>query len=283
MCKMLDLPLEAFESFQLHYVLRGVKKMCTRKYRENPRLPVTIWALAAFCEVLSESLGDCMVKAGLALGVYGLLRGGEFLAKTGNPCPLIRSDVSWYEDKVVLLLRRSKTDELRKGVNVTLWKNGSSTCPWKAVKEAWRRAPFPFPFAPLLQNRDGSSVGYARMQAAVKELAGKVGLNPASFSTHSLRMGGATSLALLGFPEHVIKEMGRWRSVCYQLYLRVSSTQSRAVSAALGSESQVVACANWFGGLSAQRAYVMGWDDLADVARFAMRPDGVLAARLSGR
>jgi hypothetical protein len=55
----------------------------------------------------------------------------------------------------------------------------------------------------------------------VERVSGKLGLalNKQSFAGHSLRRGGATSLALRGVPDHLIKVLGRWRSDCYQRYL----------------------------------------------------------------
>jgi hypothetical protein len=280
---MLDMSTTAFDSQQLHYVLRGMRKTCPRRFLVSPRLPITIWLLAKFCGLLSLSHRDQVVKAALATGVYGLMRGGEYLAKSLRPNPLTRGDTCWYDDRVVLRLRDSKTDVFHRGVEVTLWRNGSVSCPYALIKAAWDLAPLKFASAALFQEGDGSPLSYGTMQSAIKRLAVLAGLDPASFSTHSGRIGGATSLALLGFPEHMIKELGRWRSLSYQLYTRTSAAQFRAIAAALGEECNRASLIGMFGGLTAKQACAMGWDDLSDVARFAIRPGGMLAARLNAQ
>ena len=47
----------------------------------------------------------------------------------------------------------------------------------------------------------------------------QIGLNPASFNTHSFRKGRATSLALQGFSTKKIAAIGRWKSNAYKKYI----------------------------------------------------------------
>ena len=48
-------------------------------------------------------------------------------------------------------------------------------------------------------------------------------LDPARFSTHSLRIGGASALAAAGVPDYVILDMGRWKSLAFLAYVRRST------------------------------------------------------------
>ena len=43
---------------------------------------------------------------------------------------------------------------------------------------------------------------------------------PGNYSSHSYRIGAATSAALAGVPDRVIKVLGRWFSDCYVRYIR---------------------------------------------------------------
>ena len=52
-----------------------------------------------------------------------------------------------------------------------------------------------------------------------------VGEDPSEFSTHSLRIGGATALFAAGATETVIRTMGRWSSDIYRLYTRACFEQ----------------------------------------------------------
>ena len=47
-----------------------------------------------------------------------------------------------------------------------------------------------------------------------------LGFDPALLGTHSLRIGGATRLAMLGISEAVIKQLGHWSAETWQLYVR---------------------------------------------------------------
>ena len=59
----------------------------------------------------------------------------------------------------------------------------------------------------------------------------EVGENPAYYSSHSFRRGGATFAHSVGVPAQLIKLMGDWHSDAYERYLHVSfSDKNRAAS-----------------------------------------------------
>ena len=95
--------------------------------------------------------------------------------------------------------------------------------------------------APLSSYRCGSSVRvvrYGRALRAVKEVVAKSGCNPDEFALHSLRIGGATTLAAGGdVSERVIQREGRWRSDAYKAYTRNNIEDARRVSRKLGVAS----------------------------------------------
>ena len=265
LCKIAGFETKAFDDPVVHYVLRGLKKTCKRRFKTRPRLPITVWLLASFASKLSESYEDRLTVAVLSVGVHGLLRAGEYIYKNGR-ISLPREKVTWFEDKVVLLIR-SKTDTFKLGVEVTLWRNNSICCPWTRLRWIWENAPDKSFWAPLFQNGDGSPFTYVQLNASVKLLARTLHLDPDSFTTHSTRIGGATTLAILGFPAHIIKDIGRWKSLAYQLYPKVSGTQYREVCQAFGRAA--ASAADWFGGLPASRACELVWDDFSNVDLFA--------------
>ena len=49
-----------------------------------------------------------------------------------------------------------------------------------------------------------------------------IGLDPARFGTHSLRIGGATAALAAGVQPTLIRVAGRWSSDIYQIYCRLS-------------------------------------------------------------
>ena len=75
-------------------------------------------------------------------------------------------------------------------------------------------------------------LSYDTLSKHIKAAAVRLGLNPKFFSTHSLRIGGASALAAAGVPDYIIQTMGRWKSLAFLLYIRLASS---AYNAALAS------------------------------------------------
>ena len=92
--------------------------------------------------------------------------------------------------------------------------------------------------APLTVYRFVSSarvVRYGRALRAVKEAVAKSGHNPDEFALHSLRIGGATTLAAGGdISERVIQREGRWRSDTYKACTWNNIENSRRLSRTVG-------------------------------------------------
>ena len=69
----------------------------------------------------------------------------------------------------------------------------------------------------------------------VKALMSSVGLDPARFGAHSLRIGGATAALAAGVPPALIRIMGRWSSDVYEIYCRMSLQSAVGVGRAISS------------------------------------------------
>ena len=61
------------------------------------------------------------------------------------------------------------------------------------------------------------------------------GLPPATCGSHSLRIGGASTLLAAGVPPAVIQIMGRWDSEVYKIYCRMSGEAARRMGAVVAS------------------------------------------------
>lgn len=62
-------------------------------------------------------------------------------------------------------------------------------------------------------------LGYDTYQSSIKFLTGLAGLDPTSFSTHSMRRGGTTFIWLAGATREEIQSRGDWSSDAYLVYL----------------------------------------------------------------
>ena len=71
---------------------------------------------------------------------------------------------------------------------------------------------------------------YFFFESKIKEIADRSGFDMSRFSSHSLRVAGASTLAALGYPDYVIQKMGRWNSQVFLRYIHLlASTYNKAV------------------------------------------------------
>ena len=69
----------------------------------------------------------------------------------------------------------------------------------------------------------------------MKFVACAAGVDPSPFSSHSLRIGGATAALAAGMSPLTIRVMGRWDSDVYRVYCRLSRQSALRVGAAIAS------------------------------------------------
>ena len=72
--------------------------------------------------------------------------------------------------------------------------------------------------------------------AALRIMAASAGKNPAHFTLHSGRIGGATKLAAQGMSELQIQRAGRRKSRAFRVYMRDAGEGAQKVSATLTRE-----------------------------------------------
>ena len=69
----------------------------------------------------------------------------------------------------------------------------------------------------------------------VKATMEAAGVGPNRYSSHSLRIGGATAALAAGVPPEVIRMMGRWDSDVYEIYCRRSRQVALRIGAVIAS------------------------------------------------
>ena len=65
-------------------------------------------------------------------------------------------------------------------------------------------------------------LSYDTLTKAVKTVARSFGLDPTRFFSHSLRIGGASALPAAIVPYYISQKLGRWKSLAFLAYLRMS-------------------------------------------------------------
>ena len=115
-------------------------------------------------------------------------------------------------------IKQSKTDPFRRGVDIYLGATDCTICPVKAMSAylALRGGQA----GPLFITQEGKGITRLAFNSALDSLLSKLQLNHKHYSTHSFRIGAATSATQAQIPDSQIKMLGRWRSDAYQRYVR---------------------------------------------------------------
>ena len=58
----------------------------------------------------------------------------------------------------------------------------------------------------------------------------KYHMDPKRFESYSLRIAGASIMAAAGIPNYTIKKIGRWKSDCFERYIRTGVQTHHAVT-----------------------------------------------------
>ena len=175
-----------------------------------------------------RALAIFRIFASLLFGIMFLLRKSEFLFKDGKPFPPTRDTLFFLDDHrgvipidqvgitpaawLVFGVAQGKADQSGNGRVCMHQRQPGGACIVAVMEEFFRRSHllgakpgdslFSVPGLPVLTSTVLSRV--------IKQTATAMGLPAARVSTHSLRYGGATLLAVGGYPEYIIAMYGGW-------------------------------------------------------------------------
>ena len=128
-------------------------------------------------------------------------------------------------------LKQSKTDQLRKGVDVFVGKTGCPLCPVEAVI-AYMTARGNQP-GPFFQLHNGTPLTKAMFTKRIRLALQELGLPYSVFAGHSFCIGAATAAAKAGVEDSTIRALGRWNSDAFLSYVRTPREQLATLSANL--------------------------------------------------
>ena len=137
-----------------------------------------------------------------------------------------------------VFFRSSKADQTGRGCTRCIEFSGCSwLCPvrtsWsiaKSNKKACRSPGDPFM---MYIKHDGTNAHISRHQisSALKRTAIISNLDAKCYSSHSLRIGGATALFLGGASDLTVQLFGRWSSNVYKSYTRINQAKQNKIAA----------------------------------------------------
>ena len=130
-----------------------------------------------------------------------------------------------------MLIKKSKTDQGRKGTKVYLGRTGDSLCPIAAL-EAYLSVKGSSP-GPLFRWESGVPLSKSNFVKHVKSALIQAGLPSKNYSGHSFRVGAATTAAVVGLEDSVIQTLGRWKSSAFKRYTRLDPAYLTSLSPTL--------------------------------------------------
>lgn len=159
------------------------------------------------------SLADVQVAAIFAVGFFGFLRWDDL-------SNLAVDDLLFADSHVALFLPQRKNDQFREGSWVFIARSEAAPCPVAVLErflEMGSHSVGSRLFRRIQTTKRGqvlkeAPMSYSRASELVKKELQREGLDPSSYSLHSLRSGGASSAAALEIPDRLFQRQGGWKS-----------------------------------------------------------------------
>jgi len=232
---------------RLRLVQAGVQRLHASSSKEAKiRLPITPSILRRVKEHWTPHNSDndiVMLWAAATVCFFSFFRAGEICLTTVNSFDAsqhlswgdVAIDSSDNPQMLKIHLKRSKSDQLGKGVDVFIGKTGCILCPLAACLQYMAaRGTEPGPF---FLYKNGQPLTKSTFTARIRQALQAIGLPQENFAGHSFRIGAATSAAQAGIEDSVIRKMGRWSSSAFLAYIRTPREHLASFSSTLATSA----------------------------------------------
>ena len=204
---------------RVKWALRSLERSHPEPRRATP---VSYSLLALIQSSLYYSFDNLMIFAAMTLGYFACLRAGEYCYNPSVSPPLLASYISFHVASTPYFSIKVKSSKTSlKGFSVIVGCTRADVCAHCTMQFYLHVRPFP-QSAPLFLHQSGQPLTHRTLSAGIKAVCSRLGLDPQSFTPHSLRAGSATDAAAANLPDTVIQRLGRWRSHAYSTYVRPS-------------------------------------------------------------
>ena len=196
--------------------LEGLKRTLAKPVTKKTPMTAEILSKIVKNTVTKPTLSNIRLATACLLAYAGFLRADELISL--RPC-----DIDIAEDKMIIRITHSKTDQLRHGDEVPIARTRNHTCLVAMLERYLRVAQISmnstdFLFRPITKTKAGEKLrtsgklSYSTFHELFKKKLTELGYSAVEFGLHSLRAGGATAAANAGVPDRLFKRHGRWRS-----------------------------------------------------------------------
>ena len=189
------------KSILVQSTMRGIKRAHTTLQKQAK--PLLVADLLTITASLTGSTKDMRDMALLLIGFAGGFRRSELVV-------IDYADIEWVRQGVVILIRRSKTDQEGAGRKIGIPYARGRYCPVLSLK-AWLEHGY-IEDGPVFRpvDRHGriskSRLSGEAVSLVIKGRVSAIGLEPDKYSGHSLRAGFATSAATAGVSSWKIRQ-----------------------------------------------------------------------------
>ena len=163
-----------------------------------------------------------MLWAAFTLAFFGFLKSAEFCSPATSRFSalhtLLRSNITVHSSHLNVHVKVSKADPFHNGSNLIIHATGSSICPVRAMTKYLNTTTHYN--KPLFIFCNGSYLTHNSLTSILRALLGRVSSETSRYSSHSFRIGAATTAAAANVPDWLIKVMGNWASDAYQVYIK---------------------------------------------------------------
>jgi hypothetical protein len=238
----------------LHY-----RAVTNRTALDSIRIPITADMILSYHEITTKGAPTLQQRALLVAQLTGftlVARVSEYLYSTRSnhwlqagsvqftlangaiiPAHMAYKHSTLQPVSLAIMVRSKKNDQAGRGYKYifTLADAVDRYCyvseMWQYATRARPTARGPFFAVPAVK----WTLRATRLAAHLKSMAKHYHLDHTRISTHSLRIGGASTLAAAGLTDHEIMRVGAWRSTSFLTYLRQNVTLFEKARAALSS------------------------------------------------
>ncbi len=199
---------------QTSLLIKGIQK--TNPTRPDSRQPITLKILTKCISTLHSGHTAHTLDAMFILAFFGFLRCSELaISSSFDPAihPTISDLVVLDDETISYTIKQSKTDQTKKGHFIYIFKLQSPILPYQTLLAFLhlRKSQSKLPSDPLFTDDSNRPVTRFWFQKHLKAVLLLSGTPAGNFSSHSFRIGAATTAALKGLSQQQIQELGRQR------------------------------------------------------------------------